>query len=502
MDRAGLRFLTRLSRLRRRAQWLWAAGLFCVGACTPLAQTAVPAPERARAVAAESADLPEQRSDATPPPSQAQLEFRGALPATALPISLDTVLRLTQEQNLQIGLARLKVNAALADKDVADKNWLPDLYLGGSAYRHNGGIQNEDGTLTRSNFGTVFGGVEVSTHLDLRELAYQRFDAARKVWQQRGELSRATSDKLLEASTAYIELLAARSGEAISATMELEFEKLLEKARRAAAVDNAKEVEVLRVDMELRGQRKLTHKLRGQSAALAARLAYLLGVDPHAELVVIDRQLTTFDLVDVSVSVQDLVQRALQSGPGVRELEGLLALVQEAEERAQSLGRFLPVVEARVAEGAFGAGPGTSLTGDNRLDVFVQARWNLTAWYTRCERQRAAEARKAQVHLSYSDLRGKLTASVEEAVATIQSGKKQISEGEEQFRLARRAIDKSYYRYEQLPLQQRGTAREVLDALGALQRAQFDHVAALRDYDKAQLALFVLLGSGTASCSP
>src|SRR5262249_19958037 len=135
------------------------------------------------------------------------------------------------------------------------------------------------------------------------------------------------------------------------------------------------------------------------------------------------RRLTAFELVDVSVPLPELVAKALRNGPGVRELEGLLALIQRTEAKARGPGRFLPVVEARVAEGGFGAGPGSSLSGDNRFDAFVQARWNLTELCTRHERQAAAQARKAEAHLSYADLRGQLADGVEEAVATIHSGK-------------------------------------------------------------------------------
>src|SRR5262245_8117031 len=110
MVRAGLRLLPRLLSL------FWAAGLCCVAACTPLAQTVVAPPDSYVATVqlddAPSEQLPE--SEASP---RGRLEFRNSLPPRALPISLDTVLRLTESQNLQIHQARLKVNAALADKD-------------------------------------------------------------------------------------------------------------------------------------------------------------------------------------------------------------------------------------------------------------------------------------------------------------------------------------------------------------------------------------------------
>ena len=66
-----------------------------------------------------------------------------------------------------------------------------------------------------------------SNYLDLKEAAYQRIDAERKVWQQKGDLSKVTSETLLDAAGTYIDLLTARSSEAVSVESE---KKLIELA--------------------------------------------------------------------------------------------------------------------------------------------------------------------------------------------------------------------------------------------------------------------------------
>ena len=53
--------------------------------------------------------------------------------ARSLPISLDTVLRLAEEQNGQVAIARERVLEATAEKNV--KHWLPDVYVGTAYYR-------------------------------------------------------------------------------------------------------------------------------------------------------------------------------------------------------------------------------------------------------------------------------------------------------------------------------------------------------------------------------
>src|SRR6266498_2933435 len=44
-----------------------------------------------------------------------------------IPISLDTVLRLAQDQNGQVRLARLRLDDAESDQTAANRHWLPDL---------------------------------------------------------------------------------------------------------------------------------------------------------------------------------------------------------------------------------------------------------------------------------------------------------------------------------------------------------------------------------------
>src|SRR5262249_38222520 len=176
----------------------------------PLAPLSSP-PAVVRAAAQVPAELPPpQAPNGAPVP----LEPSGAA-GRPLPINLDTVLRLAQDQNGQVAIAREQLREANAQQDVAARSWLPDLWVGTSYYRHEGGIQNEDGTLTHSSFGSVFGGMEIHGRFDLREAVFQKVDAERKVWQQKGELSRLTSENLLEASNTYVDLLAARAGEVL-----------------------------------------------------------------------------------------------------------------------------------------------------------------------------------------------------------------------------------------------------------------------------------------------
>src|SRR5439155_22310469 len=146
-----------------------------------------------------------------------------------------------------------------------------------------------------------------------------------------------------------------------------------------------------------------------QARMASAKLAYLLGLDACTELVPVDDKLVALALADADAPVCDLVNRALACGPGVRELERILALIQEGMCQAAGPQRFLPVVTAQALEGGFGAGPNGDLTFANRFDLGVQARWNMTELLTADAQKRIACSGLAQVQLTYADLRGKPT---------------------------------------------------------------------------------------------
>ncbi|MCI0464789.1 MAG: TolC family protein [Gemmataceae bacterium] len=508
MDRAGLSPLPRPLSPRRLTMALCLAWLLPLPGCSGVA----PLPRTPQVVARGQypSELPPAQAGRQAP--TARLEFHQGQPppaveqappppAKTLPINLDVVLRLARDQNGQVAVAREKLNEAFAQSDVAARAWLPDLWVGTTYYRHEGGIQNEDGTLTHSSFGALFAGVELGGRFDLREAVFQKIDAERKVWQQKGELSKLTSENLLDAASTYVDLLAARAGEAIALEVEKSLRALLKDAEALAKIDPGAGVEVSKVRAEISGQLQVLRKLREGARSATAKLLYLLGLDSDAELVVMDRYLLPLSLVDTSGPVEGLVEQALVNGPGVRELEGLLNLVNQASARAQGLGQYLPIFDFRMADGAFGAGPGSRSSWDNRWDLSMSLRYNLTPWLTVKDRQRATQAKIQQVHLSYKDLRDRLTMGVREGYEAVHSGREQIELVEQQIKYARDTYDRSKFRLKERE-RLKGTPTEVLLGIALLGRAQISYLQALRDYDKAQLRLLVLLGLGAERCHP
>ena len=474
-----------------------ALSLALLGGCNSLCPMVAPTcGGLARASSAQPDPLPEAQ-----PPSGRLLPPEPIAPKE-LPLGLDTVLRLADDKNGQLQVARVKLEEARAGVDLARYAWLPQVQVGAAYYRHEGGIQDFQGNLVRSSYGSLFGGLEVRGRLDPRDVAFQRVDAERKLWQQKGELSKLTSEHLLDAASTYIDFLAARAGEGSAIRTEKHLTDLLEQASALAKVDPGVRVEVERVEGEIRAHRLVLRKFREGADLAAAKLTYLLGVDPDCQVVPIETHLTALSFVDADQPVQALVEQALVNGPGIRELEGLLQVIDQARAAAEGPGKWLPAVEVVANEGAFGAGSGSRLSWDNQFNLGMCLRWNLTDALTAKERLRQADLKAAQAHLSYQDLRSRLALGVREARESIVSNLDQLRMADEQVRYAEKSYELSASRLKE-NIKGRSPS-EVLAAIRALNGARLQYIQSLRELDKAEIRLMLLVGGSRveAPCEP
>jgi outer membrane protein TolC len=415
-----------------------------------------------------------------------------------VPISFDAVLCLARDQNGQVRIAREKLQEAYVEQELTGKRWLPEISVGAGYWRHDGGIQDFYGNLIKSTYGGVLPGVEVQGKFDIREHVIQRLESERRIWQQQGELSRFSSDQLLDAASTYMDLLAARTAEAIGIEAETKLERLLKQAKDLETVDPGVRVEVTRVEAELGAQKILTRRVREGARSAVAKLIYLLGLDPTSELVVQETQMTPLRLVEANQPSKDLLDVALQRGPGVQELQAILGLLEDMRAKGQSPLHWLPTVQVTLGEGALGAMPGPQTDWANRWELGVQARWNVTELLTGRQRQRLADLKIQQAYLNYQDMRGKLTLGVQEAYEAVHSAKEQMEFAAVQIQHAEESYNLSDMRLRE-NIKGRSPS-EVLLAIRALVGARLSYLHALRDLDKAQIRLFVLTGAAAANC--
>jgi outer membrane protein TolC len=411
-----------------------------------------------------------------------------------VPITLDAVLRLAEAHNARIALARARLHESQLTTAQGALGWLPNTYAGIAYYRHEGGIQDFTGQLLHSSTGALYPGLQIQSELDLREGVFQLIDLERRVWQSKAELSQVNNEVLLEAVTTYIDLLAARRGEAIAAELEKYEQKLLDRAEKLAKTERGAAGLVESAKATLSGRQQLSARLKQQGNAASAKLVYLLGLPPGTCLQPVDLILAPVELVDSSPAVCDLVAQALANGPGVRELEGIVSLVQLAMEKTHGAHNLLPTVQLNVFEGPFGAGPGGSLAWDNRLDIGLGFRWNLTQLCQTEFKRSLIRTKQAQAMLNYEDLKGKLAAGVAESKDAILFGREQIGlaagqirHASESYRLADRRLEQGLRDV---------SPGDVLLAIRSLEQAHFNYLQAISGHNKAQVRLMMLLGGG------
>src|SRR5262249_54251993 len=305
----------------------------------------------------------------------------GRVALEPMPISLDAVLGLAEENNPQISLARAKVWSAFSEKQLAAARWLPDVYVGVGYFRHQGGIQLQEGPLIFSNTQALNFGPNVSFSYDPREYAFRQLTAARKLWQENGDLSKITYEQTLDASTTYIDLLAAHTILSISQELEKSLRSLHAEVKKAYELLDrrlALEIEMQHLQQEINAQVQNQQKLQGKIEAASARLAYLLGLDMNVTCLRVDTKMAAFHIVDISPPLEALVAQSLANGPGIRDVEGILGVIQHGLGKSKDITRFAPQVDVLAGEGLFGAGPAGNMNYDNRFELALQAPRNLT----------------------------------------------------------------------------------------------------------------------------
>lgn len=364
------------------------------------------------------------------PASRALPESLPPAPAAvnSVAVNLDTVLRLTFERNAEILTARERVNESQIALDAAIRSCMPEM---------------------------------------LRKDTFKKPVAEATVWRRRAELRKIEYDNLQDAANTYFDWLTTLRGETVGQELLAKEEKLLARARKLAATEKPVQVVVEAIETSVNGRRQYILQTHQQSEAVAAKLAYLMGM--NGGVLVPTETLQPIDRADTSVAVEVLVRQAQDNGPGVRELQGLIASIQQA------------LAEACRAQRC------CARTGAPLI----------------CGRLQMAESQLQQAQLSLLNLQLKLRAGVEDAYTAIVSGREQLS-------LASKMIDHANEtnRIMELRLTEESpeaamrnkTYDGVLNSVRQLSQAQSNYLTAVRDYDKAQVRLLLLLGTFINGC--
>jgi outer membrane protein TolC len=344
---------------------------------------------------------------------------------SAIAVNLDTVLQQTFERNAEILTARERVNESQIALDAALQSCMPEM---------------------------------------LRKDTFKKSVAEATVWRRRVELRKIENDNLQDAANTYFDWQTAMRGEAVARALLKYEEKLLERARKLAASEKPVQVVVEAIETAVNGRQQYILHVHQQVEALAAKLTYLMGM--NGAFLTATETLEPINRVDTSVSVEVLVRQAQDNGPGVRELQGLIASISQS------------IAEADRAQRC------CCRTGAPLI----------------CGRLQMAQSQLQQAQLSLVNLQLKLRAGVEDAFTAILSGHAEID-------LASKAIDhaKETYRIMDLRVTEESpdtavrnkTYDGVLNSIRQLSQADSNYLTAVNDYNKAQVRLLLMLGAYT-----
>lgn len=433
-----------------------------------------------------------------PPPSGAEsTETSALLAGDEYPIDLVSVIRLVNDNSPAVGYSYAKVQEAQARAEAANLQWLPNLSVGMAYNRFDGQTQNQRGEVFGVSRSNLFANGGVGLNMDLSEAIYRPLIEQRLVSaeQQRAEAASLTSE--LEAILAYLELLHVQGLIEINSQTLQKGEALLtaaQNAQRARLDRSAGDVNRVQTEILLRRQERV--ELRGRSGAASARLAKHLLLSPTVRLVPQQSELVPITLVNSAVSLDGLVQIAIQNRPDLAASHEILGAAWERVRKAQR-GPLLPKLQVQDQGGVFGGGTNADLQnfgGRNSITGLMYWELKNLGYGNRYEVQER-EAGVDQARYQLAETQARVSAEVVES-AQVAAAKL------ESLTLAEQAVNEAAELYR---INQEGTfnvvdAKNLFDALRPLQALQLLHttrqayLAAMLDYTRAQYRLYSAIG--------
>lgn len=412
-------------------------------------------------------------------------------------IDLPTVLRLASAQNYKIAVAIEKIAEASAQVDQSNVLLLPTVTVGASYDRHEGQIQETNGTVLDVNRSSRYAGLGagavgagtiqipgVSLIVDLEDAFFEPLAARQNALAAKAGARAVTNQVLLDVYISYYQLVHAKAALAIA-------EETLQNASYLAKLTEsfAKTGEGLESDAERAAVEELLRERELQKAhevfqVQSVRLAELLHLDAKIQLDPSDKDVVPIHIVPADRSLSDLIDAALLNHP---EVEQRQALVDLAFERFRQIkhGPLIPKVALNFSAGNFG---GESSHSGGRSDYAAMIYWRFNF---------GDEAHTREQHSVYQQARlerlgavDRIASEVAQAYAHVESLGKQISSSVSAVERALRSLQLNRTRiYEKL-----GLPIEVLQAIQSLETTRRLYLDTVIDYNQAQFRLYTALG--------
>jgi outer membrane protein TolC len=320
---------------------------------------------------------------------------------------------------------------------------------------------------------------------------------ARRLYQAQAAAAQAvTNDVQLDAVLTYLDLVRVYSALAINADTLARAEEMLRLSQSAEKEGLGVPWMVNRSLTEVDARRTERIDLTGQAAAVAARLARLLLLDPAVQLQPAAPPVVPVTIVPEDSPLDKLIALGVDNRPEVRESR-LLTDAARVRRQQATVAPFLPALQANYAAGIFGGGHNDLMTNfDGRGDGTVMAVWqlhNLGAGDAAIVRTRRAEQEQAAYHVT--EVQAEVASQVVEAArlsiarhAALTPAEDAVRQGIDLWaRLRRYVVEIGFPARQYNPL-------DLLIAEQQLDQARLLYLAQVIEYNKAQFRLYWAMG--------
>ena len=435
-----------------------------------------------------------------------------------LPINLATALRLADARPLVIAAAEASVRQAAAALSGARVLWLPNVYLGGAYYRHDGGGAGNSGEEFINGRNQLMAGGGLTAVVSATDAIFAPL-ALRQVLRSREiDVQTARNDALLNVAEAWFNVQQAR-GRLAGARDAVQKGQLLVRTIQGLGRGLAAPIESDRARAQLADVEQSATLAYEEWRVASAELTRILRLRPGAVVVPLEPPHLQVSLISPQEAVDALIPIGLTTRP---ELASQQALVQATLVRLRQ-ERLRPLIPSLVLQGdAAPADPGGFLMGGvfysdvhgqsnpvtARNDVSVQPLWelrNLGLGNRALVRERLAENERALIELYR--IQDQVAAEIAQAHARLQSAAIRARVAEAGLRDAQttysgnlKGLSETTRSGDLLVLLTR--PQEAVAALSLLVRAYDNYFSTVNEYNRAQFRLFRALGypAGILAC--
>jgi outer membrane protein TolC len=437
-------------------------------------------------------------------------------------IDLDSALRLAGVENPEILLARQRVIEAVALRQLAAAQILPNINVGTNYDAHTGPLQQSSGNILKVNrdalyvglgaYAVAAGTVNIPGIVwsgNVSETIFANLASRQRVRQLEATSAAVRNDILLRVATAYVELLRAEGRLAIAIRNRAENQEVARITAEYARIGQGRKADADRAATELARRDQDILDAEGQVLTTSATLAELLNLDPSVRLHAMDGWVVPASIVPDPIPLPQLIAIALSQRP---ELAARRAAIREAflALQAAKLLPFSPNVLMGYSAGTFGGGSnlvaqpgGFGGFQESRFDSFAGRQdFDVVLFWTlqnlgvgNVALVRAARSRLRSSNLEELLVLDRVRTEVAQAHARTHTRFAEIGTSENAVRSGAQAFTFDLIRTRG----NQGLPIEVLDSLRLLADSRYDYLNAISDYNRAQFELYVALGQPPAN---